>query len=216
MKNRTFIIVALLCIVLSFGLSLALQGYFPERMASHWNAAGQVDGYSSPFMGKFLMPFIQLGVFVLLLALPYIDPRSKNITQFSTTYRWFALALIGFLTYIHILTLIWNLGFPMNMTLWLTPAFALLFFLAGVMISRAKQNYSIGIRTPWTLANTEVWDDTHRVGGVVFKVCALVSLLGMLFPAVAFLFMIGPILVGALGLVIYSYVRFVQIEKNAS
>ncbi len=216
MKNRTFIIIALLCITLSFGLSLALQGYFPEQMASHWNAAGQVDGYSSPFLGKFLMPFIQFGVFVLLLALPYLDPRSKNITQFSTTYRWFALALIGFLTYIHILTLIWNLGFPMNMTLWLTPAFALLFFLAGIMISKAKQNYSIGIRTPWTLANAEVWDDTHRVGGVVFKVCALVSLVGMLFPAVAFFFMIGPILIGALGLVIYSYVRFVQIEKNAS
>lgn len=148
MKNRTFIIIALLCIALSFGLSLALQGYFPEQMASHWNAAGQVDGYASPFLGKYLMPFIQLGVFVLLLVIPSIDPRGKNIAQFRTTYHGFTLAIIGFMTYIHILTLIWNLGFPINMTQWLTPAFALLFFLAGVMLGKAKQNYSIGIRTP--------------------------------------------------------------------
>jgi uncharacterized membrane protein len=74
----------------------------------------------------------------------------------------------------------------------------------------------IGIRTPWTLANATVWEDTHRVGGVVFKVCALISLLGMLFPAVSFIFMIGPILLGALGLVIYSYIRFAQIERNVS
>ena len=44
----------------------------------------------------------------------------------------------------------------------------------------------------------------------------LISLVGMLFPAVSFIFMIGPILLGALGLVIYSYVRFTQIERNVS
>ena len=216
MKNRTTLIIALLCIVLSFGLSLALKGYFPEQMASHWNAAGQVDGYSNQFMGLFLMPLIQLGVFVILLGIPNLDPRRKNIAEFRPDYNIFVVAIIGFLTYMHILTMVWNLGIPMNMTLWLTPAFAALFYMAGVMISKAKQNYMIGIRTPWTLANTTVWEDTHRVGGVVFKVCALISLVGMLFPEVSFIFMIGPILLGALGLVIYSYIRFAQIERNVS
>ncbi len=216
MKNRTILIIALLCIALSFGLSLALRGYFPEQMASHWNAAGQVDGYSSQFIGLYLMPFIQLGVFALLLGIPYLDPLRKNIAEFRPSYNIFIVAFLGFMTYLHILTLIWNLGNPINMTLWLTPAFAALFFLAGVMISKAKQNYMIGIRTPWTLANTTVWEDTHRVGGVVFKVCALISLVGMLFPAVSFFFMVGPILLGSLGLVIYSYLRFVQLERSVS
>ena len=216
MKNRTTFIIALLCIVLSFGLSLALRGYLPEQMAAHWNAAGQVDGYSSQFLGLYLMPLVQSGVFALLLGVPYFDPRRKNIAEFRSVYNIFIVSIIGFLTYLHILTLVWNLGIPMNMTLWLTPAFAALFFMVGVMIGKAKQNYMIGIRTPWTLANTTVWEDTHRVGGIVFKVCALISLVGMLFPAVSFFFMIGPILLGALGLVIYSYIRFAQIERSVS
>jgi len=214
MSNKTTYIVLTVFVALSVGLSLALTSRFPEQMASHWNEAGQVDGYSSKFMGLFFMPLIQVLVAGLMTGIPYLDPKRRNIETFRRTYNIFALAIVGFMTYLHILTLIWNLGYPMNMTLWMTPAFALLFFVAGHMIGKARQNFMVGIRTPWTLANTVVWEDTHRVGGVVFKVCALVSLVGMLFPDVAFFFMIGPILAGALGLVIYSYIRFVQIERN--
>jgi uncharacterized membrane protein len=212
-KKITYIVLALF-VVLSIGLSLALTNSFPEQMASHWNEAGQVDGYSSKFMGLYFMPLIQLLVAAVIIGIPSLDPLRRNIESFRGTYHLFAVAIVGFLTYMHILTLVWNLGYQMNMVLWMIPAFALLFFLAGSLIGKAKQNYSIGIRTPWTLANTVVWEDTHRVGGVVFKGCALISLVGMLFPDVAFFFMIGPILVGALGLVVYSYVRFAQIERN--
>lgn len=214
MNTKTTWIIIAIFVALSFGLSLALSSYFPDQMASHWNEAGQVDGYSNKFMGLFFMPLIQLAVAALVTGIPAMDPMRKNIAAFRGTYNLFTVAIVGFLTYMHILTLVWNLGFPMNMTLWITPAFAVLFFVAGHVLGKARQNYMIGIRTPWTLANTVVWDDTHRVGGVVFKICAIISLVGMLFPDIAFFFMIGPILVGALGLVIYSYVRFVQIGRN--
>jgi uncharacterized membrane protein len=61
----------------------------------------------------------------------------------------------------------------------MTPAMGILFYIAGVMMSRAKRNYFIGIRTPWTLNNEEVWNKTHRLGGLLFKI--LVLLFGAFF-----------------------------------
>lgn len=214
MKNRTMLFVSLGLVLLSFALSLVLMGFLPERLASHWNMYGQADGYSGRLSGQYLMPTIQLAVLLLMIAIPSLDPLKKNIAQFRGTYNGLVVVMAGFLTYLHILTLLWNLGMSMNMNALMAPAFALMLYAAGVLLGKAQQNYMIGIRTPWTLANRQVWDDTHRVGGLVFKVCAGVCLLGVLFPGAVVYLMVGPILLSTLGLMVYSYIRFVQLSRD--
>jgi uncharacterized membrane protein len=124
----------------------------------------------------------------------------------------FIIVIFLFLAYIYGLTLLWNLGFMFNMLVVLLPAFAVLFYAAGVLIQNSKMNWSIGIRTPWTMSSEKVWNKTHSLGGKLFKVCSFIILLGIFVPDYAFWLMFVPIIVAALFPVAYSYFEY-QKEK---
>ena len=193
-------------------LSFAIAGYFypqmPERMASHWNAMGDVDGYMSKFWGLFLVPFISLGLSALLLVIPKIDPLKANIEKFKRYYYGFVSLLLIFLLYIYLLTILWNLGLRFNMVQLLAPALGVLFYFCGVLIEKAKRNYFIGIRTPWTLSNEKVWDKTHLIGGRLFKTVGLVALLGVFFQKYAIFFVLVPVVLVSLFTIVYSYFEY--------
>ena len=193
-------------------LSFAIAGYFypqmPERMASHWNARGEVDGYMSKFWGLFLMPFISLGLSAFLVMIPKIDPLKANIEKFKKYYYGFMILLLIFLLYLYLLTILWNLGLGFNMLQLLAPAFGILYYFCGVLIEKAKRNYFIGIRTPWTLSSEKVWDKTHFIGGRLFKAAGLVALLGVFFPSYAILFVLIPVILVSLFTIVYSYFEY--------
>lgn len=70
-------------------LALSLYSRMPDPMVSHWNAAGEADGYMSRFWGMFLLPFMVTGLALLLFFIPRIDPLKANIARFRSTYDWF-------------------------------------------------------------------------------------------------------------------------------
>ena len=90
----------------------------------------------------------------------------------------------------------------------MVPAFSALFYLAGVMLSKAKRNWFIGIRTPWTLSSDRVWDKTHRLGAKLFKASAIIGLFGIVFINYAFVLMIAPVLASAVISIVYSYMEY--------
>lgn len=195
-------------IAISFALGMYLYPQMPSLMASHWGIDGQVNGFMAKIWGLFLLPIIALALWLLFLLIPKIDPLKSNIAQFRAYYDAFAAALILFLFYIHLLTLGWNLGYHFNMSRLLAPAFAVLFYLIGVMLGHAKRNWFIGIRTPWTLSNESVWDETHRVGGKLFKAVGILSLGGLLFPDLTFYLIFLPVIAIAAFTVAYSYLVY--------
>lgn len=177
----------------------------PEKMASHWDALGNVNGYMSKFWGIFLVPIISAVMFIVFLIVPRMDPKKENIEKFRVHFDRFIILLFCFLLYIYCLTLWWNVGGRFDMVKFLIPAFAALFYSVGVMIGESKMNFSIGIRTPWTLSNEEVWKKTHDLGAKLFKAAGLISLLTIFFPAVAIWLVIVASLLAALIPVVYSY-----------
>jgi uncharacterized membrane protein len=198
-----------------FVLALALYGRMPEPMASHWNAVGDVDGYISRFWGVFLLPFTVVGLTLLLSVIPAIDPLRANIERFRETYDWFVVVFLGYMLYIYIMTLLWNLGVRFDFGLLLVPAMAGLFFFIGVLVERARRNYFIGIRTPWTLANDEVWNRTHKLGGTLFKASAVLILLGLFWPDLIIWFIMVPVFLAAIVSIVASYLFYRQVERGA-
>jgi len=192
-------------LLLLFAFSLTLFPFLPESLATHWNADGVVDGYLPKTWALFLLPAIALGTTLLLAFLPRIDPLRENIEEFRDTYEWFVAGILAFFLYLHLLTLAWNLGFRFQMVMVLSPAFAALYYGCGVLIGRAKRNWFIGIRTPWTLSSDRVWAETHRRGALLFKVCGILALGGVLLPAQAISFLLAPVLAASAYLVIFSY-----------
>ncbi|MCX6818991.1 MAG: DUF1648 domain-containing protein [Candidatus Aenigmarchaeota archaeon] len=211
MKTATAISLAL--IILSFIIGIYIYPQMPASMASHWNAQGIVDGYMSKFWGLFLMPVISVFLFLLFLAIPRIDPMKKNIQKFRKYFDIFIMIIIAFLLYLYSLTILWSLGFKFSMIFMLLPAFAILFYYAGILTENAKRNWFIGIRTPWTLSNDKVWDKTHKLGGLLFKLCGIIALFGMLLPDYALLFVIIPAVVLAIYTVVYSYFEYQKIKR---
>jgi len=213
---RIGIIIALLIVLVSFILGVIIYPRMPERMASHWNIRDEVDGYISRFWGVFLMPLISLFLFLLFLIIPIIDPLRENIKKFQRYFDLFIIFFLIFLLYLYLLTVFWNLGFSFRMSRMLLPAFSLLFFYCGILVEKAKRNWFIGIRTPWTLSSEVVWEDTHKIGGKLFKITGIIALFGFLFPNYAFYFVIVPILGVTLFTLFYSYFLYqkVNLEKE--
>ncbi len=206
-------IAVLLLVILSFIIGIYLYPQMPASMASHWNAQGIVDGYMSKFWGLFLMPIVSFGLFLLFIAIPRIDPLKQNIQKFRKYFDIFIVIITAFLLYMYLLTILWSLGFAFIMIMMMVPAFAILFYYAGILIENAKRNWFIGIRTPWTLSNEKVWNKTHKLGGVLFKISGIITLFGMLFPYYAILFVIMPTITVAIYTFVYSYFEYKKIKK---
>lgn len=217
MSIKTSLVISAVLILIVILAGVFLWSRLPDPMASHWNEMDQVDGYMSRFWGVFMLPLMMIGITLLFWAIPSIDPLKKNIAEFR---GWFNLIIVFFnlfMAFVHGLTLAWNLGLTgFSMGTAMVPAIGILFILMGLMVRKAKRNYFIGIRTPWTLASDSVWLKTHRLGGILFIASGLICFLGIFFPGKAFLLLIVPVLVFSVFLVIYSYIIFRKEETKSS
>ena len=214
MSTRNTIYLTIFLIALAVAFSISVYGRLPDQMASHWNTTNQVDGYISRFWGAFLMPVVSVGMLLLFLVIPQIDPLKANIAKFREYFNAFIALMVGFMVYMHILTMLWNLGYDQfNMGVVMLPALGLIFVFAGIMMRKAKRNFFIGIRTPWTLSSDRVWDETHRLGSTLFIASGILALLGAFFPDYAIWFILVPVLGSTLFLLVYSYILY-QRETN--
>ncbi len=216
MTTKSTSMIALILIAIALISGLALWNQLPDQMASHWNANDQVDGYISKFWGVFLMPLVTLGMFVLFLVVPNIDPLKANIAQFRETFNVFIALIVAFMLYIHGLTLAWSLGNQnFKMSAAMLPFMGVLFIAIGYLLRRAKRNFFIGIRTPWTLSSDSVWNKTHQLGSILFMLSGAFAIIGGFFGGMTALWlMFIPLIGSTIFLVFYSYVLY-RNETNA-
>ena len=216
MSTRSTTIVVLLMLVLALLAGFLLWNRLPDQMASHWGVNDQVNGYISKFWGVFLLPLITLGMFLLFLVVPSIDPLKANIAQFRSVFNLFIVLIVAFMLYLYGLTLAWNLGYTsFKMSGAMLPAIGLLFIFIGFMMRQAKRNFFIGIRTPWTLSSDTVWNETHRLGAILFMISGVLAFIGgILGGTIAFWLMFVPLIGSTIFLLIYSYALY-QRETRA-
>lgn len=186
----------------------------PERIASHWNAKGEVDGYMAKPMGVFYMPIVIACLAALFMAIPRIDPLKANIEKFINYYDGFIVLLSLFMAATFVHTILWSVGVKISPNVLVPVGLGLLYYYAGIMMEHAKRNWFIGIRTPWTLSSDTVWDKTHQVGAGMFKACGVISLAGVFFGAYAMYFVVGPVLAAALYLIIFSYYAYQKENRS--
>jgi len=209
MENKITNIVLLAIVALAFVTGAFFYPQLPSQIASHWDASGQVNGYMDKFWGIFLLPFIMLGIFILYAVIPLIDPFKANIKEFKKYYNAIWIFLEVFFLYVYGLSVAWNLGYRFNFTVAIVPAVAVLWFFMGTFLKNVKRNWFMGIRTPWTLSSDIVWEKTHKLGGKLFQVSAVISLLGLFFGEGALIFFIVvPAILSAIIAVVYSYLEY--------
>ena len=185
----------------------------PEKVASHWGMSGNPNGYMDRGVGTFLMPAIAVFVLALFYVMPLVDPKRESYKAFQAEYDGMAAIVLGFLYYVYLLTAAYNLGYAFNLAQFLAPGFGALFIYVGVVLSKAKSNWFVGIRTPWTLSSETVWNKTHALGSKLFMASGVVALLGLFLP-IMFVASIAVVLAAAVATFAYSYVLYVRETKG--
>jgi uncharacterized membrane protein len=207
-------IAGLVILALSVALAAVFYPRMPAQMADHWNAAGEVNGYMPRLVSLLISPAIIALTWLVFFAIPRIDPLKKNILQFRAIYDWLIVVVLLFILGIGVQVILWNLQVRVSPNQTLPVAFGLLCIFMGQLLGRAKRNYFVGIRTPWTLASDVVWEKTHRLGRWLFTVAGVVSLLGVFFGRYALPFILVPALASAAVLVLYSYLVYSRLPEN--
>jgi uncharacterized membrane protein len=214
MNKRTNYWFSALIAVASVGVATWAYPRLPQHVVSHWGLNGMPNGYMSAAWAAFLFPVIIAVLAIILSVLPLIDPKGHNIKKFEQTFHLFVTGILVFLLYVQVLVMYWNIVDTFDMVRFITPGVALLFIGVSYLIRDSEPNWFIGIRTPWTMESPEVWRRTSEVGANLFVGAGIISLFGVIFPAAALWLILAPVLVAALGSVVYSYVIFEQLKTK--
>jgi len=193
-------------------LTLAMYAQLPDRIPVHFNSQGQADGWGPPTVA-IGFAFVPLALTLLFMLLPWLSPRRFE-TEFFASAWWTAANIIVGLVALLPLCLLWGAfnGYAVS-TRWLLGAVAVSLVLLGNLMGKLRRNFWLGIRTPWTLTSEQVWYQTHRMGGKVIVICALLAvatLIAGLPEGVAVAFLAAAVLIP----VGYSLVCYKRLERN--
>ncbi len=212
MDKKELIPIAIL--VAMFIAAIVLHPSMPDQMITHWGPSGEPDGYGSKFLGLWLMPIVAAGLYLFMFIIPRVAVYKKNIMKFYQYYFGFKVVFVAFFGMIYLYMILQNLGYQFHFGTAMIPILAILFFYIAIMISKAKRNFFIGIRTPWTLASEKVWDKTHKTGAWAFGALAIFILIGLIFKKYMLWFVIIPVLAYLVFIFVYSYLLFQKYGKQ--
>lgn len=206
---------ALLLIVFAIGLSIWAYPQLPASVASHWNFQGEVDGWSSRTFHAIFFPALLIGMYVMFIALPYLDPKKERYGEFIDVYRLIRDAIIFIMTAVFTVATFYNLGYDLNVGVIIPSLIGLMFVVMGNSFGKLKRNWFVGIKTPWTLSSENNWNKTHRFGGRVFMIFGLMLILS---PWLSFQWgmpvMLGGVIALTVGVYLYSYILYRKEKKE--
>lgn len=197
-------------------ISLLAWPWLPDPAPIHWNIHGQVDGWGPPWQLAFLMPGLSIGLLLLLTGLPLLGPFRRNFESFRVTYGRLCVVLIFCFAALHSVLLMAGLGKLGDIGPAMALVFGLMFAGLGNWLGKVRRNLYIGIRTPWTIVNDEVWERTHRLGARLFVGLGVVLVvLALLAPGwLCFIVMISGAVSISLTSVIYSLIVYRQVGAS--
>jgi uncharacterized membrane protein len=172
-------IVVLMIAAASWGFAHLPDG---RPIPVHFNAEGVVDGWGSPVM-LFLLPGIAALNWALMWVLPRIDPRGENIIRSAKAYGIVWLAITVVLALIQGIMVSSALGVDVHRLTLFPMLIGGLLIVIGNVMGKMRWNSTVGIRTPWALADERVWDKTQRFGGRMMVASGIVVMIAALSPA---------------------------------
>lgn len=216
MKSKKCIVFLWVLAILPLILTAAVYSRLPEQIPMQWGIDGEISRYGGK--GEIWM-IAGLGPFLALLFqfLPSLDPKKRSYEQFQIYYEAFALVTEAFFAVVTGLILAETMKpGTVSMGRAVSALVGLLILFIGRILGKVKTNFFLGIRTPWTLSDPEVWDRTHRLGGILFSAAGLAAVIAALFlpEAAAFWVLMGGIGIAALIPVVMSCIWYRSRKKD--
>ena len=179
----------------------------PDSIPVHWDITGQADRYGGKVEGLLMLPAVTIGLYLLLLFLPRLDPKRANYDKFAGVYRIIRTILVVFMAGLHAVIIASVLGAGIDVGMAVMVMAGLMIAVLGNYFGKLKQTWFVGIRTPWTLTSELSWRKTHQLGGKIFVVFGLLMVLaGLVGREWLFFTVFGLFFASIVFLVIYSYI----------
>lgn len=205
----------LLIMMISYITAFIAYFYLPQTIPTHWNLQGEADQWGHRW-NIFFMPILTSVLLLGFYVTKRIDPHHNNYQKFESAYTSIQITIVLFILVIQIVTIFVAL-YPETIRpgMFLNMGIGMLFCILGNLMPKVRANYFIGIKTPWTLCDEDVWRRTHRMGGKLWFFGGMLfipaSLLPNQYSSIA-LFVILLILIGIP--TIYSYGMFVKKKRG--
>ena len=170
--KKEMILSVVLCL-LPILLGLFLWKELPEQVPTHFGLNNEPDGYSSKAFAVFGLPAIMAALDALCLFGLKSDPKAdKHSTVLAKMMLYF---IPGLSILVCSLCLLIAVGKNINLALIIQLMIGVLFIVVGNYLPKCRQNYTMGIKLPWTLNDEDNWNYTHRLGGFVWVIAGLVQ-----------------------------------------
>jgi len=200
--NRKTLIITSIVTILPVLIGIICWNRLPDVMATHFGTNNEANGFSSKVFAVFGLPLVLLAVLWVGVFVTAHDPKRQNISpKMFSLMLWIApaISLVAAATVYPV-----NLGYELDITFISELLLGLMFTIIGNYLPKARQNYTIGIKIPWTLANEENWNRTHRLAGYLWMACGILMIMMCLTRFVPAKWLIGLFLIMVLVPCIYS------------
>lgn len=156
-------IISMIVTLLPMLFGILFWNRLPDRIVTHWGMDGEANGWSGKGFVVFGLPCIMALIQAVTVAITWNDPKRKNISGKRLLLLFWLVPVIS----VVICTVVYAtaLGIRVNVVGIVSILIGLLFVILGNCMFGLKQNYTVGIKLPWTLHSEENWNRTHRLGG---------------------------------------------------
>ena len=208
-KEIPFLAIALI----PFAYLIYIWNRLPEKVPMHWNGAGEIDRYGDK-KELLVTLFMLVGItYFVFLIIPSIDPKQK-LQNMGNKLNNLRMILTLFMSGLAVFIL-YSVQQKTSNPAFVFSIIGLLFAFLGNYFKTIKPNYFIGIKTPWTLENEEVWKKTHQLGGKLWFIGGLLMALTFVLPnKIQFYTFMGIVAVITIIPIVYSYLEFKKIKNQ--
>lgn len=168
-ESKKLLVITTVVSLLPILIGLLLWNRLPDRMATHFDMQGTPNGWSSKGFAVFGLPVFCAVCNLLCVFGIAQNPKSQNypskmmklIAWICPVVSWFCAAAVYGAA----------IGFDSDLMTQVILLFVgILFIVIGNYLPKVRQNYFVGIKLPWTYADEENWNQTHRMAGKVWMV----------------------------------------------
>ena len=171
-EHKMLLLITSAIILLQTVVGVALWNQLPDPIATHFNFKNEPDGWSSKAFTVFGMPLVLLALhWITLMVSSTKNAQIKNLHSKINFLFWWIIPSVSLL--VMVLCYGYALGAPFDIGRIVLPFVGVLFAITGNYMPKVRRNYSVGIKVPWTLADDENWNKTHRMAAPVWVVCGL-------------------------------------------
>ena len=163
-----------------FTLAAFMQLPADAVLAIHWNISGVADGFAGR-EALLIVPITTALVGGLLWLAVRYDPKRANIARSSEALGIVIVALSLLVAVVQSAIINSGFGEAARLDRAAPIAAGALFAILGYAMPNIRQNYTIGVRLPWTIESEAAWDASHRfIGGIWLLLGFVTGTLGLL------------------------------------